>query len=175
MKYSVNNRTEALKRFEAIYSPANSLHSQCIIYAKYLFEQQLNNLKEAGRVLTKGSVQYKSRQYYIWQAACRDANLFTKLNGIETNLGYLYSITNPQYPGWFKLGSSFDAETRLNSYQTASPHRDYKLDFYCLTFDFRDKEKQLLDFFKENSKNEWVAVERKILKDTLVTISSQDY
>ena len=41
--------------------------------------------------------------------------------------GYLYIITNENFPGWVKVGVTKDLDARLNNYQTASPHRNYRL------------------------------------------------
>lgn len=47
--------------------------------------------------------------------------------------GYLYVITNPAWPGFVKIGRSTNATSRFRTYQTASPHRDYRL-FYVRWF-----------------------------------------
>ena len=41
--------------------------------------------------------------------------------------GYVYVISNPSYPEWYKVGMAVDAVDRLSSYQTSSPFRDFKL------------------------------------------------
>jgi len=41
--------------------------------------------------------------------------------------GHVYVITNPAWEGWVKIGMAVDAVDRCNSYNTSSPHRDYKL------------------------------------------------
>ena len=41
--------------------------------------------------------------------------------------GDVYVIANKAWDGWVKIGMAVDAEDRLNSYQTSSPHRDYVL------------------------------------------------
>lgn len=43
--------------------------------------------------------------------------------------GYVYLITNPAWPGYCKLGAAKSLSGRLADYLTASPHRDYKLQF----------------------------------------------
>ena len=40
--------------------------------------------------------------------------------------GFVYIITNPAYPGYVKIGKALDVLSRLNSYHTYSPKRDYK-------------------------------------------------
>jgi|GEM_PF-4419113 len=47
--------------------------------------------------------------------------------------GSLYVITNPAWPGYVKMGRTTNAASRFRTYQTASPHRDYRL-FYSRWF-----------------------------------------
>lgn len=39
-------------------------------------------------------------------------------------------MTNPAFPNHFKIGSSIDVKKRINSYQSYSPFRDFKLENY---------------------------------------------
>lgn len=48
--------------------------------------------------------------------------------GIEE--GFVYVVTNPAWPGWVKIGSAVDPESRCKNYQTGSPYRDYILEGY---------------------------------------------
>ena len=41
--------------------------------------------------------------------------------------GYLYIITNKSWPGWLKVGTTRNLKSRLQSYQTSSPFRDYEV------------------------------------------------
>ena len=67
--------------------------------------------------------------------------------------GYVYAITNPAWEGWVKIGMAVDADDRCKSYQTSSPHRDYKLE-HCLYFKDRRKAEQ-----KAHEKAEEIAEE----------------
>ena len=60
--------------------------------------------------------------------------------------GDVYIITNPSFKGWVKVGMAVDATDRCNSYQTSSPHRDYKL-FYSKHFENRRKAETDAFFF----------------------------
>jgi len=176
LKLAINGRNKASQDFETFYRLAsNDLEQASILFAKELFKEQLTTLNNAGKFPKEGSKSWKDRKYFLWQAACRDANLFSVKNQINTNLGYLYLVTNPAYPGWYKIGSAKDAETRLGQYQTASPHRDYVLEFYALVYGFRDAEKLLLDKMATSdtviSRNEWVMAERAVLKACLIELS----
>ena len=39
--------------------------------------------------------------------------------------GYVYALQNPAWPEYVKIGKAVEAERRMDSYQTYSPHRDY--------------------------------------------------
>ncbi len=51
-----------------------------------------------------------------------------ELAGVEKR-GFVYVITNPAWPAFCKVGRAFDPESRLASYQTGCPDRDYKLHY----------------------------------------------
>ena len=42
--------------------------------------------------------------------------------------GVVYAITNPAWPNWIKVGKSGSIGSRVSSYQTGSPLRDYKVE-----------------------------------------------
>ncbi len=44
--------------------------------------------------------------------------------------GYIYIITNKSFPGWVKIGVTEDIKSRLRTYQTSSPLRNYKIEYY---------------------------------------------
>ncbi len=50
--------------------------------------------------------------------------------------GFVYVISNPAWPGHYKVGRAADYEERLNNYQTSDPMRAYKLRFVWY---FRDR------------------------------------
>lgn len=43
---------------------------------------------------------------------------------------YLYVITNPAWDDWCKIGVAGKVSSRLLTYQTSSPHRDYVCSYY---------------------------------------------
>ena len=43
--------------------------------------------------------------------------------------GYLYIISNNNFPGYYKVGVTSDIKSRLRTYQTASPLRNYKIEY----------------------------------------------
>lgn len=44
--------------------------------------------------------------------------------------GFLYVVVNKAWPGYCKLGRTFDLEKRLRAYQTASPKRDFAFSYH---------------------------------------------
>lgn len=68
--------------------------------------------------------------------------------------GFVYCITNPAFKGWYKIGSSVDVYDRLNSYQTYSPLRDYKLECYYFS---ENRIKEEFSYHKSlNAEGEWI-------------------
>lgn len=71
--------------------------------------------------------------------------------------GYVYIINNRNFPGWIKVGCALDADDRLSSYQTSSPHRNYKLKWARKTNNKLDAERQAHECLGKlvERKNEW--------------------
>ena len=74
---------------------------------------------------------------------------------------WIYVISNEQYPGEYKVGIAKDWKSRLNSYQTSDPNRNYKLEYKVLTPHFRELEKHIHDTF--DNRHEWVQADLKKL------------
>ena len=67
---------------------------------------------------------------------------------------YIYIITNPAFINWYKIGTSKNCDTRLNSYQTSCPKRDFKIVFKVFVEDAKNIEKEIhSDLIAEN---EWI-------------------
>ncbi len=81
-------------------------------------------------------------------------NILCTLHSIPNNIGYVYIVSNPAWEGWYKVGAAKDAETRLLNYQTGTPFRDYKLEWYIPCDDYVEMEKS----FHNDSEfsHEWV-------------------
>ena len=79
----------------------------------------------------------------------------TDTNG-EDNIvkKYVYVVSHPQYKGLYKVGIAKDWKSRLNSYQTSDPLRQYKMEYKHLTPLFRETEKHIHDIF--DNLGEWV-------------------
>ena len=67
---------------------------------------------------------------------------------------WVYVISNPSYPGEYKVGIARDPKARLNQYQTGSPDRAYKIEFQHQTPAFRETEDHIHTQF--DNKHEWV-------------------
>lgn len=112
------------------------------------------------------TVSYYSRQLKRQKIfAIMTLNIICKIYNISNSLGYVYIVSNPAYKGWYKVGAAKDAETRLLSYQTGSPLRDYKLEWYMPCENYIEIEK---GFHKSsNFSHEWVKAPLELVKQML--------
>ena len=78
---------------------------------------------------------------------------------------FVYVISNPKYPGVYKVGVAKDWRSRLNSYQTSAPDRQYKLEYKFETPWFRETEKHIHDKFENTY--EWVHAELQDIIDEI--------
>jgi len=102
-----------------------------------------------GKYISRKHPLYKAGNYKSFNDAA-----FSSFEKYERSKdGYVYAITNPAWEGWVKIGMAVDADDRCKSYQTSSPHRDYKLE-YCTYFEDRRKAEQ-----KAHEKAEEIAEE----------------
>ena len=85
--------------------------------------------------------------------------------------GYLYIITNKSWPGWIKIGTTRNLKTRLQTYQTGSPFRDYEV-IYSIKHPQYLKAEQNIKYqmqrFAKQIKNEWYEVDIEIAKVRLL-------
>lgn len=82
--------------------------------------------------------------------------------------GYVYAISNPAWPDFVKIGCAVDVYDRLQTYQTSSPLRDYRLIAYAFTEDRLELESKLHSMC--DSSNEWVKMSQ---EDARVLVNSQ--
>ncbi len=78
---------------------------------------------------------------------------------------WIYVISNPRYPGEYKVGVAKNTTSRLNSYQTSDPDRKYKIEYKIETVHFNQIEKAIHDFF--SNKHEWVQASLDEIKDKI--------
>jgi predicted GIY-YIG superfamily endonuclease len=81
--------------------------------------------------------------------------------------GYIYIITNKSFPGWVKIGVTEDIKSRLRTYQTSSPLRNYKIEYYIHHPDCYRAEKTIhekMKPFATEIKNEWFKCDLELVK-----------
>lgn len=79
--------------------------------------------------------------------------------------GFIYLISNTNFPGYFKIGVTQDIKSRLHVYQTSSPHRNYKVEFYAFHPDCYTAEKkinEMMKYFALSIKNEWYEISKEM-------------
>ena len=75
--------------------------------------------------------------------------------------GFVYIINNPAWPEWVKIGCAKNIFSRLKSFQTASPFRDYIIAGYIEIKNRHDAEVKAhleLEKVAEESRNEWFKI-----------------
>jgi len=90
--------------------------------------------------------------------------------------GVIYVISHPRMDG-VKIGKAFNAESRLRTFQTGCPHREYHLEFQSIYFeDAVSAERKVHGYFYDKRmQGEWFDVEAdeavavlKMLKDSYI-------
>ncbi len=84
--------------------------------------------------------------------------------------GYLYIVTNEAFPGWVKVGTTWDLAKRLHTYQTGDPFRGYRLVYSVYHPEFREAEKRIKEVMKHfalATKGEWYEVDLNMAKSRL--------
>ena len=79
---------------------------------------------------------------------------FSKVAPRNNEYTHVYIVSNPAWPGNFKVGITSFPDMRLNTFQTSSPDRDFELHKTWETPHAQDIEKKAHEHFP--SKNEWV-------------------
>jgi sulfatase maturation enzyme AslB (radical SAM superfamily) len=81
--------------------------------------------------------------------------------------GYLYIITNKSWPGWIKIGTTRNLKTRLQTYQTSSPFRNYEVMYSIKHPEYLQAEQNIklqMKRFAKRIKNEWYEVDIEVAK-----------
>ena len=78
---------------------------------------------------------------------------------------YLYIISHPLHPGWYKVGIARNVKSRFNSYQTGDPQRQFKLEYSILTPHYRALEHHIHTTL--DNKFEWVHADLKDIIDEI--------
>lgn len=87
-----------------------------------------------------------------------------------------YVITNPAWPEWVKIGMTTKSEmkTRLSTYMTGSPFRDYEVYHEVYFEDARTAEKEIAKRLKEmnatRGEGEWYKMSKRMAANMLDSI-----
>ena len=85
---------------------------------------------------------------------------------------YVYIITHPNYEGMYKVGIAKDYKSRLNSYQTSDPLRQYKLIYQKKTENYREIETYIHKKYK--ALGEWVSGDLPDIKTDIENFKTQN-
>lgn len=121
-----------------------------------------------GKYVRKEHILQKPGNYKSFQEAAFEA--LPKYS--KTKEGYVYILSNPAWEGWYKIGMAADINDRFNSYQTASPLRDYTLNHYVFTKDRKKSEREIhlkLKKVADSVANEWFSM---LLSDIVDILNS---
>ena len=78
---------------------------------------------------------------------------------------WVYIISHPNYKGIYKVGIASNWKSRLNSYQTSDPLREYKMEFKYETSLFRQTEAHIHQKYKAT--HEWVSGNLEDIKQSI--------
>lgn len=84
--------------------------------------------------------------------------------------GYLYIVTNTAFPGWVKVGTTWNLSDRLHTYQTGDPFRGYKLQYSLHHPQFREAERKIKETMKHFAleiRGEWYLIDLAFAKSRL--------
>ena len=87
---------------------------------------------------------------YGYGRRCKEC--INKNKGTNKKL-YIYIISNPTWPNWYKIGITSDPYRRLSSYQTASPYRDYEIVYSRKTTKAKEIESYLIN---QSNNHQWI-------------------
>jgi len=79
----------------------------------------------AGRYIAKDHPLHQAGSYSSWEEVGIDKLETT----VKTTAGYVYVISNPAWPQWFKVGKATVEKERCRAYQTGDPFRNYSLEY----------------------------------------------
>lgn len=76
---------------------------------------------------------------------------------LKSNSGFLYIVTNPAFPGYFKIGITSRPKVRLKQYQIYDPHKKYVMKHSKFYEEVRHIEKEILEKFSlDLHSGEWI-------------------
>lgn len=158
MKIAKNNRDEKICIVESI-TGGKVFEEDSLIEMTATYIQQTKALKgtKGNSPFLEGTRSHKKSQIDSYERALASVLLYCFKNDIKSSIGYLYFIESDSHKGYIKIGHSQDVETRLNTYQTYSPHRDYKIVKYLILKNPEQAEKIALNLLSNKSVGgEWI-------------------
>lgn len=84
--------------------------------------------------------------------------------------GFIYIISNSNFPNYYKIGVTTNVAARLRTYQTSSPHRNFAMEYYVYHPDCYAAERKIkenMKYFATDIKNEWYRVDLGVAKARL--------
>ena len=127
-----------------------------------------------GKYVSRSHPLYKPGNYKDFSSVA-----FSSMEGYESSTeGYVYVISNPAWVGWHKVGMAIDARDRCATYQTSSPCRDYKLEYYKHFKDRRSAEKEVHNLLIASHvvrKGEWFKSPVEQLKNKIQSIKGETH
>mgnify|MGYP003651775248 CR=1 FL=1 len=99
------------------------------------------------------SVFKQPAHYTVVCRSCARSNRVKRDGGV----GFLYVITNKAWPDWCKVGISVDIKSRLASYNTSSPLKDFEVIYSVSTDKHQLIEREVLAILSKEfeSNSEW--------------------
>ena len=97
------------------------------------------------------------------------SRIFKQLE-ISLIIGYLYIIENDAFPGWVKIGTTGNLKKRLQTYQTGTPFRNYRIVYSLEHPEYKLAERRLretMEPFAKSIKNEWYEINEEMAKSRL--------
>ena len=98
------------------------------------------------------------------------SNMVSQTKSSRNKEGYIYIISNINFSGYYKIGVTQDIDARLRTYQTSSPFRDYKVEYYIHHPNCYKAEKQIqekMHYFATDRKKEWFKCSLELIKNRL--------
>ncbi|WP_085935664.1 GIY-YIG nuclease family protein [Enhydrobacter aerosaccus] len=130
-------------------------------------------LGSSGQVPSRKRAKSSSSAVPSWD---RPASRDTRGRKHTNSRPVVYLITNPVWPGWFKVGKADRLSDRLNTYQTGDPHRSYEVLAYVLTDDPRGLERIALNRVPRHSRrSEWFKAKRSSVAISLLEKANHDH
>jgi len=88
--------------------------------------------------------------------------------------GYLYVITNPAWPSYVKIGRTVNITSRLRSYNTGDPFREYSLHYYRYFVDVCLAERTLAQLYQgSRTQGEWYQIHKEDAANLIDLTASQ--